>query len=119
MTKFPSSEETVCNSLFLEAKPILHDLARDMKIDDLSEDFLKEIVVPISLYFDNKFPRRDEPYFICFTGGQGSGKTTLSFFIQKLLSEVLKRPAMGFSIDDIYKSQEERKFLAQKIICSL
>ena len=41
MTKFPSSEETVCNSLFLEAKPILHDLARDMKIDDLSEDFLK------------------------------------------------------------------------------
>jgi len=57
MTKFPSSEETVCNSLLVEAKPILHDLAREMKIDDLSEDFLKEIVVPISLYFDNKFPR--------------------------------------------------------------
>ena len=115
MTKFPSSEETVCNSLLHEAKPILHDLASELKIDDLSEDFLKEIVVPISLYFDHKFPRRDKPYFICFTGGQGSGKTTLSFFIQKLLSEVLKRPAMGFSIDDIYKSQEERKFLAQTI----
>ena len=82
MTKFPSSEETVCNSLLLEAKPILYDLAREMKIDDLSEDFLKEVVVPISLYFDHKFPRRDKPYFICFTGGQGSGKTTLSFLFK-------------------------------------
>ena len=33
----------------------------------------------------------------------GSGKTTLSFFIQKVLTEICKRPAVGFSIDDIYK----------------
>jgi D-glycerate 3-kinase len=62
-----------------------------------------------------QFPKREKPYFICFTGGQGSGKTTLSFFVQKVLNETFNRPAMGFSIDDIYKSQEERRALANNV----
>ena len=60
-------------------------------------------------------PKREEPYLICFTGGQGSGKTTLSYFIQEVLSIHCHRSSMGFSIDDIYKSQEERKKLSEEI----
>ena len=115
MTNFPIKSDENVLSLFEDSKETLLELAAEMKIGDLNEDFLKEIVIPISLYFNMQFPKRSKPYFICFTGGQGSGKTTLSFFIQKVLNEICKRPAMGFSIDDIYKSQEERKSLANSI----
>src|SRR6056300_1290303 len=112
MTNFPIKSDENVLSLFEDSRETLLELADEMKIGDLNEDFLKEIVIPISLYFNVQFLKRSKPYFICFTGGQGSGKTTLSFFIQKVLNKICKRPAMGFSIDDIYKSQEERKSLA-------
>ena len=107
MTNFPNASDEAVRSLFDLSKDNLFNLAEQLKIENLTEEFLAEIVTPISLYLDQTFPKRKQPYFICFTGGQGSGKTTLSFFIQKVLNETVKRPAMGFSIDDIYKSQED------------
>ena len=115
MTNFLRADDIEVQNFFHESRESLLELSKVMKIDNLSEDFLKEIVIPISLFLHKQFPKREKPYFICFTGGQGSGKTTLSFFIQKVLNEVLQRPAMGFSIDDIYKSQEERRALAKTI----
>ena len=115
MINFPHTNDTEVQNLLHESIETLFELAREMKIDDLSEAFLEEIVIPISLYLIKQFPKREKPYFICFTGGQGSGKTTLSFFVQKVLNETFNRPAMGFSIDDIYKSQEERRALANNV----
>ena len=112
MTNFPKPTDEDVLSLLDDSKEALLELAEEMKISNLNEDFLKEIVIPISLFLNQQFSKHTRPYFICFTGGQGSGKTTLSFFIQKVLNEVCERPAMGFSIDDIYKSQEERRSLA-------
>ena len=116
MTKFPSSSDTDCKKLYLDARSLLEIHAKDMKIDNLDQTFLTDIVIPLSIYLDRAFPIRHQPYFICFTGGQGSGKTTLSSFVQKVLTETLMRSATGFSIDDIYKSQEERKVLALSLI---
>lgn len=115
MIKFPKSSDQECEDLYLSSKINLEQLAQDLKIDNLDNKFLEEIVVPLAIYLNNAFPAREEPYFICFTGGQGSGKTTLSFFIQEIMSKSLARPATGFSIDDIYKSQAERKVLADTI----
>ena len=115
MINFSQVTEKNKQDLLLRSRESLFKLAQEMKIDNLSEQFLEEIVVPMALYMHQAFPSRKEPYLICFTGGQGSGKTTLSFFIQKVLIEICKRPAVGFSIDDIYKSQEERSKLAEDI----
>ena len=115
MTSFPKSSEAGCQELLKISKESLFELATQMKIENLSEDFLEQIVIPIAYHLDTKFKKQEKPYIICFTGGQGSGKTTLSFFIQKVLTDYCNRSAMGFSIDDIYKSQEERKKLADEI----
>ena len=115
MTKFPSSSDTDCKKLYLDTRSLLEIHAKDMKIDNLDQTFLTDIVIPLAIYLDRAFPIRHQPYFICFTGGQGSGKTTLSSFVQKVLTETLMRSATGFSIDDIYKSQEERKVLANTV----
>ena len=100
--------------IYIEAKPNLLKLAKKLYIDDISDNFFLEIVIPLSVYL-NSFQKRDIPYFIGLTGGQGSGKTTLSIFIQKILIDVFKKRAVGFSIDDIYKTKEDRQRTAEKI----
>ena len=97
--------------IYIEAKPNLLKLAKKLYIDDISDNFFLEIVIPLSVYL-NSFQKRDIPYFIGLTGGQGSGETTLSIFIQKILIDVFKKRAVGFSIDDIYKTKEDREKVA-------
>jgi len=106
--------------IYTKSKPNLLKLARELYIDDISDNFFVEVVIPLSDYF-NSFQKRNIPYFIGLTGGQGSGKTTLSIFIQKILEDVFKKRSVGFSIDDIYKTKEEREKIAKKIhpLCSV
>ena len=115
MSKFPKSNDIDVYNLLEDSTDMLFKLAEQLKIENLNKQYLSDIVIPLSLYFHNHFPKSEKPYLLCFTGGQGSGKTTLSFFVQKVLTEILNRPSMGFSIDDIYKSQDERKSLAKEI----
>ncbi len=111
---FPSSSDQRCKDLLDSSIADLKRISDHYKIEDLQSNFFKDIVIPISLYLDS-FPKRKHPYLICFTGGQGSGKTTMSYFVQELLSNYCGRPSTGFSIDDIYKSQEERKKLSEEV----
>ena len=114
------SKKDEYKKIYTKAKPNLLKLARELYIDDISDNFFVEVVIPLSDYF-NSFQKRNIPYFIGLTGGQGSGKTTLSIFIQKILEDVFKKRSVGFSIDDIYKTKEEREKIAKKIhpLCSV
>ena len=114
MNSFPDSDSEFCQDLFKESKTSLYELANRLRIHSISKNFFTEIVIPLTIFF-NSFKSRSKPYFICFTGGQGSGKTTLSEFVQLVLKEGCKKRSIGFSIDDIYKSPEEREYLAKSI----
>ncbi len=48
-------------------------------------------------------------------GGQGSGKTTINGFLQTLLGEGLGLRSAGFSIDDVYKTYDERQAMARSV----
>lgn len=48
-------------------------------------------------------------------GGQGSGKTTINEFLQIILTQGLGLTAAGFSIDDVYKTFDERQAMAQAV----
>jgi len=114
------SKKDEYKKIYTKAKPNLFKLAKELYIDDISDNFFLEIVIPLSVYL-NSFQKRNIPYLIGLTGGQGSGKTTLSIFIQKILIDVFKKRAVGFSIDDIYKTKEDREKIAKKIhpLCSV
>ena len=73
---FPSSSDQRCKDLLDSSITGLERISDHYKIEDLQSNFFKDIVIPISLYLDS-FPKRKDPYLICFTGGQGSGKTTM------------------------------------------
>jgi D-glycerate 3-kinase len=108
MIDFPQADDKDCLELLEESEPFLESLSNEMKIDCVHPNYFKEIVIPLTLYLRN-LPDREEPYFIGLNGGQGSGKTTLSDFIQAVLSRVSRKSVTGFSIDDIYKTTEERE----------
>ncbi len=114
MKNFPDSNQGLYNDLYRASKPFFEDLTKKLKFENISKDFFLKTVIPLSVYI-NFLPNQDKPYLICFTGGQGSGKTTLSNFIQLVLKQVYKRTPVGFSIDDIYKTKEERETLAKTI----
>ena len=98
MNSFPGSESEFCKDLFNQSKTSLYELADRLEIRSISQNFFTEIVVPLTSFF-NSLENRSKPYFICFTGGQGSGKTTLSEFVQLVLKEGCKKRSIGFSID--------------------
>ena len=114
MNSFPNSNSSFCKNLFKENKRSLNELTDRLQIYSISNSFFTEIVIPLSSFF-NSLEKRDKPYFICFTGGQASGKTTLSEFVQLVLREGCKKRSVGFSIDDIYKTLEEREYLAESV----
>ncbi len=104
MEKFPRPSDPLCKDLFEVSLPFLEGRAQELKIEGLSRSFFQETIVPIGVYL-NLFHQRNTPYLICLTGGQGSGKTTLSNFIQLFLEKVCRRTSVGFSIDDLYKTK--------------
>jgi transcription initiation factor IIF auxiliary subunit len=83
MTNFPDPSSKKCQELFEKSKDGLFELAAQMKIDNLSEDFLKEIVIPISYHLHNSFSKRKTPFLICFTGWSGVWQNYAIFFYTK------------------------------------
>tara|TARA_B110000008_G_scaffold93804_1_gene96191 strand:- start:9 stop:950 length:942 start_codon:yes stop_codon:yes gene_type:complete len=114
MTKLPDINDPLCEEVFNKTKSEIESLSSKLKIDNLSEEFFKEIVIPLAIYF-NSLKIKKDPYLIGFTGGQGSGKTTLSDFVQLVLQVGFDKTTTGFSIDDLYKTPEERNILAETI----
>ena len=114
MEQFPRPSDQMCKDLFEISRPFLKDRVQELKIKDLSKDFFQKTVIPLGVYC-NLLPQQERPYLICFTGGQGSGKTTLSNFLQLFLRRACGKSCIGFSIDDIYKIKEDRKRLAKNV----
>jgi D-glycerate 3-kinase len=114
MKSFLDSNNSVNKKLFEDTKEDLKGLAQKLKIGSVATKYLIKIVIPLTAFFGS-LQKRENPYFICFSGGQGSGKTTLSEFVQLALQKGLNKRTIGFSIDDIYKTREEREELADSI----
>jgi len=113
MSKFKIQGKDI-SDLFNKSEEALREYAQKTNIQGISENFFLEIISPLVNYLTS-LPKKETPYFICLTGGQGSGKTTMSEFIQLVLAEFCNKRTVGFSIDDLYKTKEERRGLAEKI----
>ena len=59
--------------------------------------------------------RKKKTKVIGLTGGQGTGKSTISNILKIILKEAYKLETVIFSIDDFYKTLNERKKISKKI----
>ena len=76
---------------------------------------LKKIYIPISFWIENKYKKKGETLILGFSGGQGSGKTTVSGILKIILKKFFKRKIHVSSIDDFYKTLNDRDKMSHKI----
>ena len=76
---------------------------------------LKKIYIPMSFWIENKYRQKGEVLFLGFSGGQGSGKTTVTRILKIILKKFFKRRIHVSSIDDFYKTLEDRNKMSKEI----
>ena len=78
------------------------------------ERMIKNFLIPICFWIAKKADKK-KPYFVGLAGGQGTGKTTISSIIKIILEKYFKLKVFKISIDDFYKTREERIALSKKV----
>ena len=94
---------------FLKSQEVLSEPFRN-KISQL-----KGFYLPISRMIYKKYLKNKKTQVIGLTGGQGSGKSTISNILKILLKESFNLETVIFSIDDFYKTLKERKIMSKNI----
>jgi D-glycerate 3-kinase len=94
---------------FLRSQEVMSEPFRD-KLGQLNNFYL-----PISKVIKESHFRKKKTKVIGLTGGQGTGKSTISNILKIILKEAYKLETVIFSIDDFYKTLRERQIMSKKI----
>ena len=94
---------------FLKSQEVLSEPFRD-KIGQLNNFY-----IPISKMIHDSYLGNERTKIIGLTGGQGSGKSTISNILKIILKEYFNLNTVIFSIDDFYKTNKERRAMSAKI----
>jgi D-glycerate 3-kinase len=94
---------------FLKSQEVLSEPFRD-KIGQLNNFY-----IPISQMIYDNYLRNKRTKIIGLTGGQGSGKSTISNILKIILKEYFNLSTIIFSIDDFYKTNKERRAMSKKV----
>ncbi len=74
---------------------------------------LNTFYLPISEKIYKKFIKKKKTIIVGLSGGQGSGKTTISHILKNILMTKYNLNVVSFSIDDFYKTFKERKKMSK------
>ena len=94
---------------FLTSQEVMSEPFRD-KLGQLNKFYL-----PISKMIAKDYLKKKKTKVIGLAGGQGTGKSTISNILKIILKEAYKLETVIFSIDDFYKTLNERKKISKKI----
>ena len=94
---------------FIASQEVLSEPFRD-KIGQFNNFYL-----PISEMIHKKYLEKKKTQVIGLSGGQGSGKSTISNILKIILKEGYNLDTVIFSIDDFYKTLKERKIMSKNI----
>ena len=70
-------------------------------------------LIPLSFWINEKSNKNSNTYFLGLSGGQGTGKTTITALLEIILNKYFKKKVCAFSIDDFYKTKKEREKLSK------
>ena len=76
------------------------------------EQMIKSFLIPVC-FWNSKKTKKKKHLIIGLGGGKGCGKTTISSIIALILRKYFKLNVFNISIDDFYKTRNERKVLSR------
>jgi len=76
---------------------------------------VSDIIEPLALSLYQASKDSDTPLVVGIHGAQGTGKSTLTDFLQVLLAYRYRCPTASLSLDDIYHTRETRSELASEV----
>ena len=94
---------------FLKSQEIMSEPFRD-KLGQL-----KKFYLPISKMINDEYLKDKKTKLIGLCGGQGSGKSTISNILKIILKEGFHLETVIFSIDDFYKTLNQRQLMSKNI----
>ena len=94
---------------FLTSQEVMSEPFRDKLVQ------LNKFYLPISKMIAKDYLKKKKTKVIGLAGGQGTGKSTISNILKIILKEAYKLETVIFSIDDFYKTLNERKKISKKI----
>lgn len=101
------------DTLWKRIEPVFTERMRAHRIDESLTAELAAVYLPLADWVRRQ--KSAGTLVLGVNGAQGSGKSTLCDFLQRVLSKAYGFRVAGFSIDDIYKTRAERERLAREI----
>jgi len=86
-----------------------------LKVDIGLVDMFEAIYVPLGAWLACRKRQKTGPLVIGINGAQGAGKSTLFNLVEVILTEGFNLNVVGFSIDDLYKTYDERVELSETV----
>lgn len=105
--------EAEFSRLWQTIRPRFLELMRQQQIPNTQATELAALYLPLAAWLNSQLNRT--PLVIGINGAQGSGKTTLTDFLSVILTQLFGKRIAGFSIDDIYRTRNERNILAETV----
>lgn len=91
------------------------DHLRSLNLASQLVDQLADVYLPLAAWIDQRRQLRQDTLIVGVNGAQGSGKSTLCELLRLTLSIGFNRRVVCLSIDDIYKTKQTRRQMAQNV----
>ena len=101
------------DSLRPQLREMIGQFIEARQLPDSFQHVIGEYYLPLAVWLARQ-REVDQTLVVGICGGQGSGKSTLTEFLQAVWTEMGLR-ATGFSLDDIYLTRAERQQLGERV----
>ena len=86
-----------------------------LKVDIGLVELLESIYVPLGAWLVARKNKQQGPLVVGINGAQGAGKSTLFNLLEVILEDGFGLKVVGLSIDDLYKTREDRQQLGHEV----
>jgi D-glycerate 3-kinase len=96
-----------------KSRDLSRQLRQELHLPDTFETTVTQVYLPLIQHIVNL--KQHKPLFISINGAQGSGKSTLTYFLKQLIEIETRLRVANISLDDFYATRRQREILSKTV----